>query len=273
MNSYNLIKTKLAKVNLGISILDLVTMKVLNVNLNTFIINDYSEEKIKLILNIIDEVCELKTPVQYIVNSECFYRRYFYVDRRVLIPRMESEILIYNTLNMLETLKFNQINGADICCGSGCLAVTLYEELNNVNSFNAYDISQDALDVAQINIDKYQSKINLYKSDFIDLILKNNDKFNLIVCNPPYINESDVIESIVYENEPHLALFASDNGLYFYKKLISNLHLITEERFLCSLEIGHEQANDISVLLMGKYNFKVFQDLQKRDRNILIWSK
>ena len=155
-------------------------------------------------------------PVQYIVGNVDFYGYILNVNKNTLIPRFETEELVSRTIKYINKYFNKKVDILDIGTGSGSIAITLKDKV--LSNVDAVDISSDALVVAKENAKKYNLDINFYVSDVFSNV---NRKFDVIISNPPYIDPDDKIEDIVYNNEPHIALFAKDKGLYFYKEIIS----------------------------------------------------
>ena len=146
--------------------------------------------------------------VQYIIGNACFYGYDFKVNKNTLIPRFETELLVEKTINYINKYFDSNVSVLDIGTGSGCIAITLNKEINS--RVTAVDISKEALDVAKINSINNDADVNFIISDVFSNI---NDKYDVIISNPPYIGFDEKIMDVVYNNEPHLALYASMNGL------------------------------------------------------------
>lgn len=205
-------------------------------------------------------------PVQYIVGNVDFLNTNIKVDKRVLIPRFETELLVEKVLYLIK--ESNNLNILDIGTGSGAIAIAIAKNTNH--KVYAIDISQDALDLAKENAILNNVDIKFIKGDIFP---KENIKFDVIISNPPYIDEDDSeLEDIVYKNEPHLALFAKEKGLYFYKKIIDNIENITNEKYLVAFEFGYKQKKDLENIVSKLSNVKVLfeQDLSKKDRYLFI---
>ena len=208
-------------------------------------------------------------PTQYIVGNVSFYGYNINVNKNVLIPRFETEELVENTLKYINKFLKGNKDVLEIGTGSGCISIALKKENNNLN-ITSTDISKKAIKVAKNNAKLNNVDINFIKTDIYKGI---NNKFDIIISNPPYIAFDEKIEDIVYNNEPHLALFAKDNGLYFYEEILKNIKNILKDKYLIAFEIGEKQASDIKNIA-NKYlpnsNIEVKKDLQKRDRMVFI---
>ncbi len=167
-------------------------------------------------------------PIQYILGEVNFYGYDFVVNENVLIPRYETELLVDKTIKKVNKLFGSKCtNIIDLGTGSGCIAISLKKNLNcNVD---AIDISKEALDVAKTNAKKNNVWINFINADMTTYV---SNKYDVIIANPPYISHDEEIMDIVKNNEPNIALYAKENGLYFYKRIIENIPLITKKDFL-----------------------------------------
>ena len=161
---------------------------------------------------------EMGEPVQYIVGNVDFFGYKINVDKRVLIPRFETEELVENTIKYIKKYFSLPVDILEVGTGSGCISIALKKELEKIN-ITASDISSDALEVAISNAKENNADINFVNTDIYKGI---NKKFDCIISNPPYISKNEKIMDIVYNNEPHLALFADNNGLYFFEEIIKN---------------------------------------------------
>ena len=205
-------------------------------------------------------------PVQYIVGNVDFYGLTFNVDKRVLIPRFETEGLIEKVLKLIDK---DNLKILDIGTGSGCIAITLKHELKN-SIVDACDISKDALEVAKSNAKLNNTDINFIQSDLFSNI---HDKYDLIISNPPYIAYDEEIDEIVKNNEPHLALYADDKGTYLYKEIFKDALNYLNDKYILAFEIGYMQG-DILVHEAQKYfkdaNIYTEKDLAGKDRYLFI---
>lgn len=216
---------------------------------NADLISKFSDEltsnEIELLDKKFKEVINGK-PVQYVVGEVEFYNRKFEVDDRVLIPRQETAELVDYALQQ----KFSDIKILDIGTGSGILAVTLAKEIPGAK-VTALDISSDALIVAKKNAKKNDAEIKFIESDLLDNV---DEKFDLIVSNPPYIAENDTeVEMQVDKFEPHLALYAGTDGLDIYRRLIPELKNNLNNDATVIFEIGYKQSANISKIITDNY--------------------
>ena len=211
-------------------------------------------------------------PLQYIVGNVNFYGNIINVDKKVLIPRFETELLVEKTINYIKKIYNNpsSLNILYIGTGSGCIAITLKKELNA--NITAVDISNDALEVAKYNAKNNNTDINFYQSDIFSNI---NDKFNCIISNPPYIKEDEEIMDIVKNNEPHLALYAKNDGLYFYEEILKNCSNYLTDNFLICFEIGYLQGESIKNIAnkyLSNIEVKIEKDYSDKDRFVFIFA-
>lgn len=219
----------------------------------------------------LDEGIELLNkgiPVQYIVGNVDFYGYNFKVNENVLIPRFETEELVEKTIKYINKYLEKKVDILDLGTGSGCIAITLKKELDcNVD---AVDISPKALEIAKLNAKNNNVDITFYEGDMLSPI---NKKYDVIISNPPYIAYNEEIMEIVKNNEPHTALYAEDNGLKYYKDIISNANKYLKEKSIIAFEIGEKQGK--LILEYAKNYFKdsiitVEKDMQNRDRFVFI---
>ena len=206
-------------------------------------------------------------PVQYIVGNVDFYNSNILVNSDVLIPRFETELLVDKVINILKKDFVKNIRILDLCTGSGCIAIALNKELHTY--VDGSDISDKAISVAKNNNLRNKTEVNFIQSDMFKSI---NNKYDLIISNPPYIGESDYIMDIVKNNEPTNALFARDNGLEFYKIILSNAKNYLNSHYLIALELG-DHPRDVYTLAKKEYpnaSISLEEDLQGIERYLLI---
>ena len=213
-------------------------------------------------------------PLSHLVGFEYFYDRKFKVTKDVLSPRMETEELIYRVIKYVKTTKKDSIKILDLCTGSGIIAITLKKELKLKSvGLIASDISEEALKVAKENAELNNADIKFIQSDIFNDI---DEKFDIIVSNPPYIDRKDEItmKTNVLNYDPHLALFAEEEGMYFYRKIVEEAKNYLNDSGVIFFEIGHEQREKITKLAdMNDYHIEVYKDLNGRDRMAFLAKK
>lgn len=205
-------------------------------------------------------------PLQYILKKSYFYNNEFYVNKNVLIPRPETEILIEKLYNAIKDKK--NINILDIGTGSGIIAITL-KKLIPTSSVDAIDISKKALKVAKYNAKKNNTNINFIHSDLYQNI---NKKYDVIVSNPPYISYDGIVDYNVKKYEPSIALFAKNNGLEYYKRIIKDIDKYLKKDGILAFEIGYDQKDVIIKELNkdNKYKINTYKDYNNFDRVMII---
>ena len=207
------------------------------------------------------------TPLSHLVGFDYFYDRKFKVTKDVLSPRMETEELIYKVLEYIKKSKKDSFRILDLCTGSGIIAITLKKEIvEKYTEIVASDISEKALSIAIENANNNNANITFIKSDLFDNI---SGKFDLIISNPPYISYKDkiIIKDSVLNYDPHLALFAEEDGIYFYRKIIENaVHYLSKDGVIF-FEIGYDQKEKIFKLgNINNFITTVYKDINDRDR-------
>ena len=202
--------------------------------------DEVSDEKFKEYDSLLDRRVN-NEPVQYITGRAFFMGHSFFVNRDVLIPRFDTEILVDTVLGFAQP----EMKILDMCTGSGCIILSI---LSKVKAYAVgADISKAALSVAKINAERLGISVNLVESALFENI---NEKFDIIVSNPPYITYDEIpaLERQVLDFEPETALIASDNGLFFYKEIIKNKEFLKNDGMRV-FEVGHTQSSAVSELL------------------------
>ncbi len=200
-------------------------------------------------------------PVQHILKSAEFYGRRFGITPDVLIPRPETEHVVERALTLAS--KARRI--ADVCTGSGILAITLAIELKPESTV-ASDISAPALKVAQTNAASLGARVEFIRCDLLESLDGN---FDLIVSNPPYIPSAviDALDAEVRNYDPHVALDGGPDGLAVYRRLIPQARTRLAHGGWLIMEIGHDQGDSVPALLgEGWSHVKVTSDLAGRAR-------
>lgn len=227
-------------------------------------LNTFSKEQIDQLL------LRLKNgaPIQYVTGVAPFYGHFFNVNESVLIPRPETEELVYTIEKYLKKERLLNARIIDIGTGSGCIPITL-STLFPKASIKGIDVSKNALEVALKNNEKLSTSVVFECFDFLD---EENwsgiDEVDIIVSNPPYIphSEKELMHSNVLDHEPHLALFVdNENPLLFYKK-INEFASSLKNQVAVFLECNEYNALDVKTLFDDGFIVEVIQDLQGKDR-------
>ena len=187
-----------------------------------------------------------REPVAYITGKREFWSEDFVVDHGTLVPRPETELLIYKVINFL---KNKRINILDIGTGSGCILLAILKELNLARG-TGIDISQKAIQIAKVN-SKNLNLFNRSKFKVFDLTKYNLGKYDLIVSNPPYVPSKDIKElsKDIINFEPRIALDGGVDGLDLIKKVIYKSNYLLKREGLLALEIGFNQYRKVSKVL------------------------
>ncbi len=222
----------------------------------------------------VDRYVTKNIPVQHIVGYEYFFGHKFIVNGDVLIPRFETEELVANVLMTYdEVFEGQPVDLVDIGTGSGCLAVTLSVEEQNMNVM-ATDISEDALKVAKQNNINLNGRVTFLQGDMLQPL--QGKKFDIIVSNPPYIPNDEYVEDLVKSNEPHVALFGGEDGLDFYRQIIEGAKALLKDRFFMAFEHAYDKAKELRDLINKNFtDVEIIQkkDLQGKDRMTFIIKK
>ncbi len=213
-------------------------------------------------------------PIQYLIGYEEFYGRTFEVNEEVLIPRPETEELVYNMLERINVLYGNEtVEMIDIGTGSGAIAITMKLE-NPALHVTATDLFEESLQVAKKNAKRNGAElIDFVHGDLFEPFLKTGRKFDVILSNPPYIPDKDAAEmsDVVVEHEPHRALFAGIDGLDIYKRICAQLPSVLKDKGIIGFEVGMGQSEAVSRLLLNAFptaKVDVVYDINKKDRMV-----
>lgn len=214
-------------------------------------------------------------PVQYIKGVETFFGRDFKVNEDVLIPRYETEELVENILYAIDDY-FDDYTSIDLCdvgTGSGAIAISLKCEEERLNVV-ATDISEEALVVARENAKSLEADVTFYQGDMLQPLIDRGIKVDIFVSNPPYIPAEQEIESVVKDNEPHVALFGGKDGLYFYRKIFERAREVLKDRAILAFEMGFDQKEDMAKEVEHYFPntpFEILQDMNGKDRMLFIY--
>ncbi|NRT74989.1 peptide chain release factor N(5)-glutamine methyltransferase [Clostridium beijerinckii] len=213
-----------------------------------------------------------KMPVKYILNKCEFMGIEFYVEEGVLIPRGDTEILVDEVLKIIEENQEMEI--CDLCSGSGAVGISLAHFRQNikVDLIDYYPIPEK---VSLINIEKnkLEDRVFFIKSDLLEESIKNNKMYDIIVSNPPYIEECEIEKLMedVKNYEPHTALNGGNDGLDFYRKIIDQSQYTLRGNGILAFEIGYNQGEAVKLLMEnnGFINVKIVKDFASLDRVVV----
>ena len=241
---------------------------------NENLARELTEEDEQKYFQLINKHIKDDTPLSHLVGFEYFYDRKFKVTSDVLSPRMETEELVYKVIDYIRKNNLTNIKILDLCTGSGIIGITLKKELEEFDvKILASDISSRALTVAKENASSLEADISFVESDLFSNI---QDKFDIIVSNPPYIAHDDkkTIKENVLNYDPHLALFADEEGMYFYRNIIEKSRPYLNEKGIMFFEIGYDQKEKIITLgENNKFETVVYKDINGRDRIAVLKSQ
>ena len=229
------------------------------------IIEEKFEDGVKRLLN--------GEPMNYILGYSYFCGYKMFVNKDVLIPRYETEELVGLILSKYdEFFAKENVDVCDVGTGSGAIAIALKKEEDRMNVY-ASDISSDALKMAKENAKANDAKIEFFLGSMLDPYIENNIKVDILVSNPPYIKNDEIMESSVIDYEPHVALFGGDDGLKFYREIFENAHKILKQKAMLFFEMGYDQKENLSKLAKEYFTngqIEVFKDINGKDRMLMI---
>ncbi|EAE6208829.1 peptide chain release factor N(5)-glutamine methyltransferase [Listeria innocua] len=209
-------------------------------------------------------------PVQYILKTAPFYGYDFLVTEDVLIPRPETEELVATAEAFLKKHPLRSL--LDVCTGSGIIAIALKKAFPDM-TVTASDISAAALAIAKKNSLLLNADVRFVETDLLESFKQNNERFDMIVANPPYISEAEKAEmsDYVLKNEPSIALFAENDGLAIYERFVDNLKYVLNPSFWVGVEIGYTQGERVKQLFEKSYphaRVLIHKDINSKDRYV-----
>lgn len=237
------------------------------------LLNNIGDADLKLLkeiykdnLEVVKKKLEQNYPIQYLIGYVDFYNTKISVNENVLIPRFETELLVDKTIKYLKNKNYKE--AIDICTGSGAIAIALKKHLNL--NIDACDISDKALEVAKYNALENASNINFFHMDILNEI--PNKKYDSIISNPPYVKEMEYT-SPETKYEPQIALYANNNGLEFYERILSIAPSILNSKGTIIFEIGASEGEAIKKIATSYFpNSKITieKDYNNYDRFLFI---
>lgn len=251
-----------------------IDKNTLFLNLNNKTLSFVEQISVKKVL---DRYYNNFEPLQYIIGLQYFYNEEYIVNKDVLIPRADSEILVETAIKYID--KNNLKNGIDMCTGTGAIGISVSKN-SSIENIVLVDVSDKALVVANKNIVKNNAsnKCSAIKSDLFNVFIQENSKeknikYDIILTNPPYIKSEELIKLSDYvQKEPMLALNGGRSGLDIYERIFKEAKEILADNGYIILEIGYDQKQEI-IDIISKYEeyeyIECIQDLGLKDRVIV----
>ncbi len=242
------------------------------IELYTHFDNTVSKQQLDILHNLVKRAGQHE-PIVYLTGKTEFYSLELDITPDCMIPRPETELLVERAVEFLRSRTGGQFI-CDLCTGSGCIAVAIAKNFQNAHVF-ATDVSAAALDIAAKNIEKYQlqDRITLLCGDLFEPLVPQLDvnKFDLIVCNPPYTTaaEFESLDKNIKAYEPRVALYAGEDGLDVYRRIIEKVGAFLKPDAALLLEFGYRQGQAIRELLEQAGFFteiKIEKDFHNNDR-------
>ncbi|WP_433751356.1 peptide chain release factor N(5)-glutamine methyltransferase [Falsibacillus pallidus] len=214
------------------------------------------------------------TPVQHLIGYEEFYGRKFHVNEHVLIPRPETEELVYEALKRVKRY-FTGTAGlklVDIGTGSSAIASTMKLEMPELD-VSASDISEEALKMAKENAARLEAEVAFYQGDLLQPFIEAGRTFDIVLSNPPYIpnHEKEELSDVVRDHEPHTALFGGEDGLDLYRRFAEELPAVVGDRAIIGFEFGAGQGESVKEIMkktFPKASVEVVYDINGKDRMV-----
>lgn len=228
-------------------------------------------ENCKVFDNLLDELISGK-PIQYLLNQAQFLNFNLYVNKNVLIPRPETEGLVIKAIEYIEKLNLNHDRIVDICTGSGAIAIALKDKYINSEVY-ATDLHQECIDVASKNANTFGKQIHFLVGNKLEPLKERNLKFDILISNPPYVENIDDIEEKVKSYEPFDAVYSKD-GTAFYEAFFKEANSVMNSDFFMAFEINYDQEEKLTKLIKKYFNenirYKFEKDIYNLNRYLFI---
>ena len=209
-------------------------------------------------------------PIEYILGYTYFCGNKIYVNENTLIPRNETEEVVMEAIEVIKRHGYNDV--LDLASGSGAIAISVKNVLPSLNVTGS-DISEEALEVARRNSNSIGVNVDFVNSDILEEFIKENRKFDMIISNPPYISYDYTLPNQIIEHEPKIALYAKEDGMYYYRKIMEDFSKVLNDKGSIVFEIGYDQGDKIIKLakeLLKDYSIEVKKDISNNDRIVVI---
>jgi len=210
-------------------------------------------------------------PYQYVLGYANFIDRFFKVTPDVLIPRQETEQLVISTKKYIEKYFKNSPTIADVCTGSGCIAVSIKRYFPDAKVYGT-DISKNAITVASENSSWNKQDVTFLEGNILEPLIDNHIQLDVLICNPPYIENEKEIDEQVYKYEPHLALLAKPSTKY-YEEIFKNADKVMNDNCIMAFEIGEDMEDALSIMVENYFPtaaYIVSKDMYGKTRFLFI---
>ena len=239
-------------------------------------LNQQADEQVVIKFSkMVDRYINELVPPQYILNKTFFFNYEFYVDEGCFIPRPETEQLVEETIYRIDE-RFEgkeKLKIADVCCGSGCIGITLKKEVENASVFMC-ELSSDAVNITRKNAKLLDADVTVECGDFITPILEKKLTFDVLLCNPPYIKNDEKLAEMVVGHEPNMALFGGVDGLDFYRIIFKHFDEIILDNGFMGFEFGYDQKEILEELVVKtfpNYKYEFLKDYNHLYRMLFIY--
>lgn len=231
-------------------------------------INDEIEgEMLKKILDGLHDHVENKKPISYITHSNIFCGHKFIVDDDVLPPRLETQEWTKILIDIIRD--YGELEVLDMCCGTGVIGLTVKKELPHC-CVTLTDISKEAVVNTKKNAKAMNLDVTVINSNLFAAL--SNKRYDVFVCNPPYVNVKDIIDDSVAKFEPYNAIYAPNRGLWFYENILKNIKKHLNEKYLIMMEIGFNLGGEITKLVKKYLGVEpeIYVDSDFNDRVVVV---
>ncbi len=232
---------------------------------------EFSDAEVGKLKKVVERL-KKNEPLDKILGKKCFYGRNFLTNEYVLSPRAETELLVEQSLNYLKNLSSKSVRVLDLCCGSGCIGLTIACQTNGSVQVVLSDVSKPALDVAKENGEKLKAKnVDYVLSDMFEG-LKDFKKFDIIISNPPYIESGEInfLSPQVKDYDPIISLDGGEDGLKFYRQIATNAKKYLKKNGVIFMEIGCNQGESVQKIFANNgYVTKLLKDYSHNDRIVI----
>lgn len=228
---------------------------------------DLNKNDVDMLFKYIEKVIYDKIPPQYIIGKVPFYNEEYIVTQDVLVPRQDTEILVQKAIEYI--CKYNLKNGLDMCTGSGAIGISTAKN-SSIENMTLVDISEKALEVAKKNIlsNKVTKNISIISSNLFEKLMTSQDKYDIIISNPPYIKRKEIEKLSDYvKSEPIIALDGGITGFLFYEKIIEDARPFLNDNGFLMFEIGYDQMEELTQIFEKYEEYEIVEKIKDYNLN------